>query len=163
MRKKIFIWALMIFVMMCSSAWADVLIDEEHFHDDTFRTYVISKFDKDHDGVLNNSEIEQAKVIDLYDKSRRYRTWYVKSLKGIEYLTALESLSCGRYNGLTEIDVSKNTALKYLSCSENRITSLNLNNNRALETLYCENNLLTSLNVSSTSLKYLYCSHTGIS
>ena len=41
---------------------------------------------------------------------------------------------------LTSVDLSKNTALKKLSCSNNNITSLDLSANAVLEEIYCYNN-----------------------
>ena len=49
----------------------------------------------------------------------------ITSLKGIEYFTYLMELYC-RNNQLTELDVSKNTKLRTLSCENNHITGANM-------------------------------------
>jgi len=41
---------------------------------------------------------------------------------------------------LTALDISKNTALTYLWCMENRLTSLDVSNNTKLEELSCDYN-----------------------
>jgi Leucine-rich repeat (LRR) protein len=61
-------------------------------------------------------------------------------------LTGLD-VSCSSRNQLTNLDVSANTALTYLSCSNNQLTTLDLSANTLLESLYCSENQLTSLNV----------------
>ena len=50
-------------------------------------------------------------------------------------------------NKLTELDLSKNTALDYLDCSDNQLTELDLGENTALTTLYCGGNQLTELDL----------------
>jgi hypothetical protein len=70
----------------------------------------------------------------------------------------LKELFCSD-NHLTELDLSKNAALTYLSCYNNHLTSLDLSNNRALITLGCPSNKLTSLDLSkNTKLMHLFCS-----
>ena len=59
---------------------------------------------------------------------------------------------------IDKLDVSKNTALKYLSCSGTALTSLDISNNTVLEYLYCGDNSLTSLVVNNNpALKTLSC------
>jgi hypothetical protein len=73
--------------------------------------------------------------------------------------TALLRLHC-YINRLTELDVSKNTALLRLHCSTNQLTELDVSKNTALKELYCSNHQLTTLDVSkNTALKELYCSN----
>ena len=58
------------------------------------------------------------------------------------------------------LDLSCNTALKYLDCKENGLTSLNLANNTALEKLLCSRNRLSHLSLASNFvLKYLDCEY----
>ena len=83
----------------------------------------------------------------------------LESLRGIEYFTALTSLSC-YFNVLTEIDVSQNIALTELECQGNQLTSLDVSKNTALEDLQCEYNLLIRLDLSkNTALTQMYCYH----
>ena len=128
---------------------AGVTIDNTNFPDANFRT-IVEHYDTNKDSSLSDTEIAAVEEIDCYDKG-------ISNLKGIEYFTALRSLSCGR-NQLTALDVSKNTALTYLHCSYNQLTSLDVSKNTALTKLYCYNNQLTSLDVSkNTALTDLDC------
>jgi Leucine-rich repeat (LRR) protein len=88
--------------------------------------------------------------------------WNITDLTGIQDFKALENLSCS--NGgdnvkLTSLNLSKNTALKYLNCSYNNIATLDLSQNTALIELLCYGNpQLTTLNVSkNTALEKIYC------
>ena len=154
-----------------------VPIDEEHFPDENFRSYVKDNFDTDNDGVLNSDEIKNATVLSLsrdpssiYESLARLKlqlgldVWQytpivyseiIYSLQGIEYLSALRLLDC-REQKLTELDVSHNTSLQYLYCGDNQLISLNVRGCRALEDLLCDNNKLTTLDTSNcTALKRL--------
>ncbi|MEP3837438.1 MAG: T9SS type A sorting domain-containing protein [Algibacter sp.] len=51
----------------------------------------------------------------------------ISDLTGIEYFTDLETLYC-QNNKLTNLDLSLNTALTYLNCSDNQLEALNLKN-----------------------------------
>lgn len=146
-----------------------VTIDETTFPDENFRNRILKQpYGKD--GVLTEEEIAGVKVIDVSYGD-------IKSLKGIEYFTALESLWCenlqekldlSKNTALTELrishcnlkefDLSKNTALKWLLCPDNKLTSIDLSNNTALEQLNINNNQLTELDVSkNTLLAHLTC------
>ena len=71
--------------------------------------------------------------------------------------TALTLLSCNG-NQLTSVDVSGCTSLTELSCYGNQLTSLDVSKNIALTELYCGRNQLTSLDVSQNiALTELYC------
>ena len=149
-----------------------IVINEENFPDEIFRTYVDTNFDTTDDDVLDSHEIAAATAINVSNMG-------ITDLTGVEHFTALIYLSCYSnqltgldlskntaltnlecYNNqLTSLDVSKNTALKTLSCDFNQLTSFDVSNNAALEILYCNNNQLTSLDVSqNTALTELNCS-----
>ena len=128
-----------------------IAINEANFPDANFRT-VVSTFDKNGDGKLNDAEIAAVTVINCSKKN-------ISSLKGIEYFTALERLLCGE-NQLTTLDVSNNTVLKILDCDKNQLTALDVSKNTALTTLHCWGNPLTNLDVSkNTKLGNLSCSY----
>ena len=136
-------------------ASADVEINETNFPDENFRNYLLTHFYYGKDGVLTEAEIANIKLINVYGKG-------IKSLKGIEYLTAVTDLECVN-NQLTELDVSKNTALGYLECSGNPLTSLNVSGCTALGDLICTGTPLTKLDVSGCSkLEYLSCPNNQI-
>ena len=114
-------------------------IDKTNFPDDNFWNYLLEQ-DYGKDGVLTEAEIRNITVMDVSEKE-------IKSLKGIEYFTALRTLNCSD-NELTELDISGNTALDTLDCSYNELTSLDLSVNKALTELSCDDNKLTSLDIS---------------
>ena len=60
-------------------------------------------------------------------------------------------------NQLTSLDVSKNTALTWLSCGYNQLTALDISENTALTQLNCISNQLTTLDISkNTTLKAFF-------
>ena len=111
----------------------------EKFPDAAFRNYLLSQ-SYGMDGVITDEEIATVTRIDVPYKK-------IKSLKGIEYFTALEMLDCGS-NQLTDLDLSKNTKLTFLNCYSNQLTSLDLSKNTLLSDLDCSNNQLKILNLS---------------
>ena len=148
-----------------------VAVNAATFPDENFRKYVSANFDTDSNGVLSDSEIEAATFVDISRNN-------ISSLKGIEYLTALEDLSCSgnqltsldmnsnvnlmslycNDNQLASLDISKNTKLWYLDCGNNRLPSLDVSNNTSLVQLLCNANQLTDLDVSNNAaLLLLYC------
>jgi len=132
-----------------------IAIDETNFPDENFRNLLLSWYEGA-DGVLTDREIALAKYLIVNNKN-------IRSLKGIEFFTALTELNCS-FNQLTELDLSKNTALKYLDCSENySFTTLDLSKNTELTYLNCSGNILTTLDLSkNTELTYLNCGCTEL-
>ncbi|MBQ6981574.1 MAG: hypothetical protein IJQ15_04000 [Synergistaceae bacterium] len=77
--------------------------------------------------------------------------------------TALGWLDC-TINALTSLDVSRNTELWSLACDRNQITALDVSNNTLLEYLHCYSNRLTTLDLTNnTSLGELYCQSQDVS
>ena len=137
-------------LIIFSTAWADVEINETTFPDDYFRNWVLSK-EYGKDGILTNEEIAGVTRIylNIYNK--------IHSLRGIENFTELSILGCSA-NPLTELDVTKCTKLTYLECDWNQLTSLDVSKNIALTTLICSANKLTTLDVSNNAvLNELHC------
>ena len=146
----------MVFTFLPFSAFAatdsygPVYLDDRIVPDDTFREYLLKRFDKDHNGTLYPAERYAVTEIDVNDKN-------ITSLKGIEFFPNLKKLDCG-HNRLTSLDVSKNTVLQELVCWENQLTSLDVSQNTALQELECFENKLTSLDVSQNpALQKLSC------
>ena len=134
----------------------NLLINEENFPDDNFRSYISTNFDTDNQGYLTAEQVAGVKTISCYGKS-------IASLNGVEYFTELTSLSC-EGNQLTELDVSNNTALTNLGCSSNQLTELDVSNNTALTSLSCGYNNLSTLDVSNnTALASLSCGSNQLS
>jgi len=78
------------------------------------------------------------------------------------YGTDIIYLDCNNQQ-ITNLDVTKNTALNGLDCYGNQLTTLDLTKNTALEGLGCDNNQLITLDLSkNTALTALYCSNNHI-
>ena len=158
-------------MMLCAVAAAEVEVNEANFPDDNFRKFILEEY-AGGDQVLTDAEI--AKVTSMYCSAME-----IYDMQGIEYFTAMTSLSCA-VNYLTSLDVSGCTALKKLDCSYNallqqpvvgsvKLTELDCGGNRliksmdlsaypALTKLNCSLNALTSLDVSMCpALKDLDC------
>ena len=83
-----------------------VEINETNFPDAKFRSFVKENLDKNKDDILDAMEIAAVKMIEANNMG-------IKSLEGVGFFTALETLKCWD-NELTGLDLSKNTALKDL-------------------------------------------------
>jgi Leucine-rich repeat (LRR) protein len=81
----------------------------------------------------------------------------ITDLTGIEYFSNLTYLDC-KWNQLTSLDVSQNTALTSLSCCMNQLTSIDVSGATALASLWCSGNQFTTLDLSNnTALTNLEC------
>ena len=156
MKKKL-LSILLCLVMVAGSlptaafAAGSVEINETNFPDAKFRSFVKEKLDKNKDNILDAGEIAAVKMIEANKMG-------IKSLEGVGFFTALETLKCWD-NELTGLDLSKNTALKNLQCSNSKLQSLDLSQNPNLTQLYCGRNPLTTLDLSKNAkLKVLNCS-----
>ncbi len=129
-----------------------VSINAENFPDDNFRSFVEDRFDKNNDNSLSAAEIAEVTYIDVACLG-------ISSLQGIEFFPELTYLDC-YWNGISNLDVSKNTKLEFLDCEDNALTSLDVSNNTELDTLWCSINPLTALDVSkNTNLTNLACGY----
>lgn len=115
---------------------AQVSIDATNFPDEAFRNWLLDANNiKGYgaDGVLTATEI--AEIDDIYiNGSLSTSVSDIADMTGIEYFTALKSLTCFR-NKITSLDLSKNTALKTLGITGNPLTSLTVNDD--LEQFLC--------------------------
>ena len=152
MRKRFTtsLFAVLCFALLVPvSAFADVTINEANFPDANFRNWLLEQ-DYGQDGVITTKEIAEITEIDVSYME-------ISSLKGIEYFAALTGLDCSN-NQLTRLDVTNNTALRWLYCNDNQLTRLDVSKNTALWELWCRDNQLTNLNVSGcTALSWLSC------
>ena len=155
MKKKL-LSILLCLVMVVGSlptaafAAGSVDINETNFPDAKFRSFVKENLDKNKDDILDAGEIAAVKKIEANKMG-------IKSLEGVGFFTALETLKCWD-NELTGLDLSKNTALKDLQCSNSKLQSLDLSKNTELTRLSCGSNKLTELDVSkNTKLEMLDC------
>lgn len=171
-------------VEIITSVAEGVAIDEEHFPDENFRSYVAANYDNG-DGILTDTEREMVTSISI-------QTDNIVSVKGIElfpnlnYLSLrgsgrqngvsngklasldisgnpkLESLYC-YYNKIKALDLSKNPELVYLSCYYNELTELNVSKNAKLRELNCHDNSIAALDLSNNPLlETLYCAYNQI-
>ena len=156
MKKKllsILLCLVMVVGLLPTAAFAAgyVEINETNFPDAKFRSFVKENLDKNKDDILDAMEIAAVKMIEANNMG-------IKSLEGVGFFTALETLKCWD-NELTGLDLSKNTALKNLQCSNSKLQSLDLTQNPNLTQLYCGRNPLTTLDLSKNAkLKVLNCS-----
>ncbi|MBQ7169269.1 MAG: putative Ig domain-containing protein, partial [Synergistaceae bacterium] len=153
-RIFVLLLACMFVAGSAGAGMAVVQIDETNFLDAVFRGYVSEHFDTDKDGILSNSEILNAKEVDIGDRGTD-----VRSLQGIKNLTSLERLHC-RADRLTELDLSGMTSLMYVDCTyatDGRLSTIKLNGCSSLSELNCEHSGVTSIDLTGcTSLNYLY-------
>lgn len=110
------------------------------FDDPAFKEYCISNFDSDHDGELTAREACSVMTISCPNRS-------IRSLKGIEYFTALRELDC-HSNQIDSIDVSGNSMLTHLFCYDNLLKTLALGEKPILAELDYGNNLLRQIDLS---------------
>ena len=139
-----------------------LLINETNFPDPIFREY-IKTFAKASEDKSFLTPYERDNVKDIRCESKG-----IESLKGIEHFGNLETLYCGN-NALTELDLSKNTELKYLHCGGCGIETLDVSGLEKLEVLdfrLTENSSYTkikSVDVSGcTALKSIYCNYNAL-
>ena len=116
-----------------------------------------------------HSMVKGLTILDVKDKR-------IKSLSGIQYFISLEELYCSN-NVLDTLDLTGNTALTRLDCSEsklrklilahntvsvniqhNQLKHLDVSQNKALKELVCSHNQLTALDLkNNTALTSLTC------
>lgn len=155
MKKKllsILLCLVMVVGLLPTAAFAagSVEINETNFPDAKFRSFVKENLDKNKDNILDAGEIAAVKKIEANKMG-------IKSLEGVGFFTALETLKCWD-NELTGLDLSKNTKLTSLSCSENELTALDVSKNTELTRLYCRSNRLAALDVTQNkNLEELDC------
>ena len=138
------------------------LYNDSRYFDTKFGPYLSSLIQTNQKYILflpnglYPENVDQWKSIDVSNKS-------LSTLKGIEYLTLLETLNCSG-NKLASVDLSKNTLLQKLYLNSNSISSLNLSKNTAITDLNVSNNLLSSITLpQSATLKTLYLNNNSLS
>jgi len=80
----------------------------------------------------------------------------ISDLTGIEAFLNITSLECA-FNQISNVDLSSNTLLTYLSLGANQLINIDLSNNNLLTELVLDGNQLSSLNINNCPLlQYLY-------
>lgn len=156
----------------------EVSINVKNFPDSAFREYVRRTFDTDNNDVLSVAELEVATRIVITGNTQ------IKSVKGIEYFTYLETLYCWE-TSIESLDLTSNKRLTLINCAVNQnlitlnimgleeleilnlnvtgIKDLNLKSNKSLKILSAWETEIDELDVSSNSeLESLDCSGTKI-
>ncbi len=112
-------------------------------------------------GILNDDAVFTARISSVTNLDVSSEN--IADLTGIEDFVALTYINCYG-NSLTTLDMSANTALTHLYCSNNfSLTTLNISTNTALIHLDCAYTYITTLDISTnTALTHLWCSYTSI-
>lgn len=130
-------------------AASGVKIDSTNFPDANFRTVVMT-YDSDGNGYLSDYEISHVMNVVCEGKG-------IKSLKGIEFFTAVQGLWCSN-NSISSVDLKSNKDLHGVWCSGNPLTALDFSANPELEWVYCFDCNLSSLDFSNNpNMAYLEC------
>ncbi|MCL7754316.1 T9SS type A sorting domain-containing protein [Polaribacter sp. Z022] len=129
--------------------------------DSNFKNYLLehSSINTNNDSEIQISEAQSfTGKIDIKG-SGKLESQKVKDLTGLEAFTTLTAIDCS-FNGLTQIDVSKNIELIDLHCHNNELSSIDVTKNINLEELECFNNKITSLDVTkNVELVKLWCTN----
>lgn len=108
------------------------------------------------DGTVITADISQVNSLVLNEKG-------LSDLTGIEDFKLLDNLWVND-NGISELDLSSNTLLKFLFIENNELTALILPQTPVLEKVSALNNMLTELNISTnTGLQVLGLANNSIS
>ena len=112
--------------------------------------------DANKDGEIRLDEAES------YTGAIEFRNRNISDLTGIESFINIILLDINS-NQINKLDISKNSALQYLSCSSNQLTNLDVSQNKNLTSLYCSDNKLLALDINNnTLLQTLNCARNEI-
>ena len=141
-------------------------IDERHFPDPNFRTYISDNFDiadseGKKDGVLSAEEIAAVTEMSIpcnVESPVGFSNFTALETLAILDNTSLKRLSFGSNRSLRNLNISGCTNLTYLSCEFNQLTRINISKCPKLEFFTCYRNKLSNLDVSGCpALKTLNC------
>ena len=113
------------------------------------------------DTLINTNHDDEIQVTEAvaYTGSIQVEGKSIQSFTGIEAFENIDSLRCAN-NLADSLNLSQNTKLVYVDCSDNQLVFLDLNNLEKLDELDCSENQLTVLDVSkNTGLSILNCSY----
>ncbi|BDS13654.1 leucine-rich repeat domain-containing protein [Aureispira anguillae] len=115
----------------------------------------------DSDGLINGLILDS----DALTVTNLYVAGFgITDLTGIEAFLNLDTLNC-KLNAIDSLDLTHNTALKYLDCSQNSMKHLNVSNLPLLAYVDCDNNgLVNGVDLTNDSLlTSLSCFNSGLS
>lgn len=148
-------------LFLCAQTVLPVFADETEpieaeFTDINFLTAVREKIGKTNGEHIYKSDVESITELKVPAKK-------ITDFHGIEYFTNLNSFQCTS-NRMEELDLSHNTELRILDCSNNvKLKSIDISHNPELERLYCNFSGITALDISqNTKLKTLLCHYSSI-
>ena len=118
--------------------------DEAQIEDPNFKKYLLLYHDANEDGKFTYAELKQVEFIDVHTDN-------IKSVREIDQMP-LKSLSVNgtqaQSGQLTSLNVSRNTALLSIDCSNNNLKELDASMIPGLEYLNCEGNPMETLYLS---------------
>ena len=139
-----------------AAAAGGVPINANTFPDANFRSVILSNYDLNKNHILDDVEI--ASTLNIYCEGMG-----IRSIKGVEYFTALQGLWC-KDNLISSMDLSNNKDLRGVWCSNNLFTSLDFSGNPELVWVYCYDCNLTSLNISNNpKMAFIECNTNPLS
>ncbi len=122
----------------------DCTMPHTYIPDDNFEQKLI---DSGYDNLLNNyvptNNIQNITSLNLTNLN-------ISDLTGIEDFTSLSVFNCSN-NNIAAVDLSNNTALTYLSITNNQLTDLDVSALSNLNTLYAGENNLGTINLSANT------------
>ena len=136
------------------------------FKDAAFNKYLVDHFDTDGNKEISETEASAVTEIEVCTDN-------IHSMAGLEHFVNLTKLICmgsfsedgenHNYGVLSELDVTNNPQLEFLSCGYNLLESLDVSNNRKLKILRLQWNNVTSIDVSNNAvLEELVCRYCRI-
>lgn len=152
------VYLLLLLFLTITTAQAQIL----NIPDANFKAKLLNHnpvIDTNGDGEIQITEAENfAGAIDVGNDSQTPDELKIMDMTGIEAFINITALWFD-YNKVQNIELTYNTLLNNVNCSNNKLTSLDLSKNPLLMTLRCSVNLLQSINLSnSTELTHLWCS-----
>ena len=116
----------------------------------------------------NNAQIlldsDSGTEVIIYGNVTRFTATDTINSLNVTQCKTLQILSCVDSQGITSLDVSKNTELTELVCGFCQLSSLDVSHNTALNLLMCEGNVISSLDLSNnTELVELSCQQNELS
>lgn len=145
-----------------------VKIETLQIPDKNFKQYLVTNFDTDKDGEISVAEANAITKIDVITDN-------IENVLGMESFSNLIELTISgslapvkstptALGKLTTLNVSKNTKLEKLNCSNNKLVALDISSNKPLKYLLCNNNPIPTLNVSQNlNLIQLECANCSLS
>jgi len=147
------IQALIVLIGLIAGCEKSIQEDIIYIPDSAFLSALIADgVDTNGDGQISNMEAEDTETLQIPPSG-------ITDMKGLEAFINLDSLSI-TLNSLSGIDLSENSALRYLECTSCELAALDVSSNLLLEELICGRNLFSELDIShNQALLKLVCNN----